>query len=171
MPQESPAAEPLRQFQQLNRILGSFPREKASLIPILQAVQAEFRYLPEEMISFIATALNLSPATVYGVATFYAQFSSQPKGKHIIQLCDGTACHVRDAMDVLTLVRSKLNLQEEQTTTPDLLFTIEKVSCIGACALAPAMMVDGRIHGLLTPEKAAAVIDEIARKEEAHVQA
>jgi NADH-quinone oxidoreductase subunit E len=171
MSKEVPPQEPLRRFQRLNEIIGTFPRERASLIPILQAVQTEFRYLPEEMITFIATALGLSPAAVYGVATFYAQFSTEPKGKHIIQVCDGTACHVRDATDVLSMVSGKLKLEGEQTTTADLLFTMEKVACIGACALAPAMMIDGRIHGLLTPEKAAAIIDDIARQEENHAQA
>lgn len=171
MNHEAPNGEPLRRFQRLNEIIRSFPNSRSSLIPILQAVQAEFRYLPEEMISFIATALGLSPAAVYGVATFYAQFSTDPKGKHIIQVCDGTACHVRNSVNVLDALRTKLALGAEQRTTPDLLFTLEKVACIGACALAPAMMIDGQIHGHLTPERATAVIDEIIAKEGQYARA
>ncbi len=162
---------PLRRFQRLHDIVASYPKQPSSLIPILQSVQSEFRYLPEEMLSFIASSLGLSPAAVYGVSTFYAQFSTQPKGKHLIQVCDGTACHVRQSTAVLVELRKELGLSGEEKTTPDLMFTLEKVSCIGACALAPAMMIDGQIHGQLTPAKAKEVLDGIRRKEEEHAKA
>jgi len=162
---------PLRSFQRLHDIVASYPKQQSSLIPILQSVQAEFRYLPEEMLTFIASSLELSPATVYGVATFYAQFSTEPKGKHLIQVCDGTACHVRKGTEARAELAKALGLTGEQKTTPDLMFTLEKVSCIGACALAPAMMIDGQIYGQLTPAKAKKILDDIRRQEEEHAKA
>ncbi len=157
--------QPLRRFQRVNEIIEEYGKQRSALVPILQAVQAEFRYLPEEMLSFIATALSLSPATVYGVATFYAQFSTEPKGKHIIQVCDGTACHVRGSMDVIKVVQEKLNLTHEKRTTDDLAFTLETVACIGACALAPAMMINGKIYGQLTVESVKEIIDDLLQEE------
>ena len=171
MYQEDLKGKPLRKFQKVNEIIDRHGKSRAALIPILQEVQDEFRYLPEEMLSFIATAMGLSPATVYGVATFYAQFSTQPKGKHLIQVCDGTACHVRASMNVINKIRKKLSLHEEETTTEDLMFTLETVACIGACALAPAMMIDGKIYGHLTPESVDVIIENIMKEERSQANA
>lgn len=157
--------QPLRRFQRVNEIINEYGKSRSALIPILQAVQAEFRYLPEEMLSFIATAMGLSPATVYGVSTFYAQFSTEPKGKHLIQICDGTACHVRGSMSIIKLIRDSLKLPVGKITTPDLSVTLETVACIGACALSPAMMVDGKIYGQLTPDSATIILDELLKDE------
>jgi NADH-quinone oxidoreductase subunit E len=135
------------------------------LIPVLQAVQEEYRYLPEEVLAFVATALDLPPAHVFGVASFYAHFALEPKGKYVIKLCDGTACHVRQSIPILDALRGKLGVTEERKTTPDMLFTVETVSCLGACGLAPVMVINEQVYGQMTPEKALALVEEIAAKE------
>ncbi len=148
-----------RSFEKVNAILQKHQHNPSNLVGILQEVQEEYRYLPEEILTYIATALGVSPAYVYGVATFYAQFSLKPKGKYIIRVCDGTACHVKGSMGVLKAVREYLGLKEGEDTTPDLLFTVETVACIGACALAPAMMVNEEVYGLLDEEKVKTILE------------
>jgi NADH-quinone oxidoreductase subunit E len=151
----------LLNFQKVKAIVEKHGTDRSALIPILQEVQTEFRYLPQEMLSFIATAMGLTPADVFGVATFYAQFSTEPKGKHIVQICDGTACHVRGSGDVITAFRKKLEIPEGTTTSEDLWVTLETVSCLGACALAPAVVVDGKIYGHVKPDTVQSIIDEM----------
>lgn len=135
--------------------------KKSSLIPILQKVQDEYRYLPQEILAFVATALDVPPATVFGVATFYAQFSLDPKGKYIIRVCDGTACHVRGNKTIIDAIRKKTGLKDGQKTTKDMRFTLETVSCLGACGLAPAVVINDKIYGHMTPEKVNTAIDEL----------
>jgi NADH-quinone oxidoreductase subunit E len=166
MSKKMQATEPLRNFQRVNEIIEQYGTAKNQLIPILQAVQGEFRYLPQEMLSFIATAMKIPAAEVYGVATFYAQFSTEPKGKHIIQICDGTACHVRGSGKLIEGFRKLLKLEGEQITTDDLSATVETVSCLGACALAPAVVVDGKIYGNVPPADVQKIIDEMQEGEE-----
>lgn len=144
---------PERSFARVQEIIRECGASESALIPILQKVQDEYRYLPEEILAFIATALDLSPATVYGVATFYAQFSLEPKGKHVVRVCDGTACHVRDNRALVQAIRSRLKLAPGQRTTADRMYSLEVVNCIGACALAPAMVLDDKVHGQMTGEK------------------
>ncbi len=153
--------EPLQNFQKVNAIIKKYGTAQPNLIPILQEVQEEFRYLPQEMLSFIATAMGLPSADVYGVATFYAQFSTEPKGKHIIQICDGTACHVRGSGKVIDEFRSILKLDAKKITREDLWVTLETVSCLGACALAPAVVVDGKIYGNVQVEDINKIITSI----------
>jgi NADH-quinone oxidoreductase subunit E len=148
-----------RKFERVNEIIEEHGREQSALIPILQEVQAEYRYLPEEILTYIATAMGLSAATVFGVATFYAQFSLEPKGKYVVRVCDGTACHVRHSMLVYQAIRSKLELKDGKFTTPDMMFTVETVACLGACGVAPAMVVNGEVYGKMTPEAACTIID------------
>lgn len=148
-----------RQFEKVNAILEKHDRNESHLISILQEIQADYRYLPEEILTYVATALGVSPAYVYGVATFYSQFSLKPKGKHMIRVCDGTACHVKGSINVLKTVKEQLGLKENEETTPDLLFTVETVACIGACALAPAMMIDEEVYGMLNEEKTREIIE------------
>lgn len=136
------------------------------LIPILQAVQQEYRYLPEEVMTYIATALDASPAHVFGVASFYARFALKPKGKYVIRLCDGTACHVKRSTPIIDALRDLLGLDAQHTTTPDLMFTIETVACLGACGLAPVVVVNEDVHGLMTPEKAIDLLEEIGKGEQ-----
>ncbi len=156
----------LRQFEKVCEILDRYDRNPAKLIPILQLVQEEYRYLPEEVLTYIATSLGLPPARVYGVATFYAHFALQPKGKYVIRLCDGTACHVKKSIPILEALQKRLGLSDTNKTTADMLFTVETVSCLGACGLAPVMVINDDVHGQMTPENAVALVDEIVAKEE-----
>lgn len=154
-----------RRFERVNEIIARHQAEESALIPILQEVQEEYRYLPEEILTYIATALDVSPATVYGVATFYSQFSLDPKGKYVIKVCDGTACHVRRSRSVLEAIRKKVGLTGEKKTTGDLNFTVETVSCLGACGLAPVVMINDRVYGQMTPEAITEIIDTLQKRE------
>jgi NADH-quinone oxidoreductase subunit E len=162
---ETPGAEKHRPFTRVCEILEQNARNPARLIPILQAVQEEYRYLPEEVLTFVATSLGLPPARVFGVATFYSHFTLKPRGKYTIRLCDGTACHVRNSIPILEALYKRLNIDAKHNTTPDLLFTVETVSCLGACGLAPVVVINDDVHGLMNPEKAVALVDEILAKE------
>ena len=152
-------------FTRVFDILERHRYEKGRLIPILQEVQKEYTFLPEDVLSMVATALELPPAHVYGVATFYAHFSLEPKGKYQIRLCDGTACHVKGSEKLLHAIRRRLKLTGSRQTTPDMLFTVETVSCLGACGLAPAMVINDEVHGQVTPERAVALVEAILEKE------
>lgn len=152
-------------FDKVKQILEENGRDKARLIPILQAVQEVYKYLPEDVLNFIASELEISPARVYGVATFFAHFTLNPKGKHIIKVCDGTACHVKKSTLLIDAIKTKLNLKDNQNTTSDMLFTLETVSCLGACGLAPAMVIDDEVYGQVTPEKINTLLDEMIKKE------
>ena len=157
--------ERVRQFEKVCEILDRHERKPARLIPILQEVQEEYRYLPEKVLSFVAVSLGLPPARVYGVATFYAHFTLEPKGKYVVRLCDGTACHVKGSNGILEALRERLGLEEGRDTTPDMLFTVETVSCLGACGLAPVLVINEEVHGQMTPASSVALIDEIIKKE------
>lgn len=157
--------EMMRHFAALNEILKKNGNDPARLIPILQEAQNVYQYLSKDVITYVANSLDVPVANVYGVATFYAHFSLKPKGKHIIRLCDGTACHVKKSHSILERIYRKLNLNEEKNTTDDLLFTVELVSCLGACGLAPVVVVDDVVHGQSTPESVEALIDRIIAKE------
>ena len=152
-------------FNKVMEILNRYDRSEEKIIPILQAVQEEYRYLPQEVLTFIATSLGVSPARLYGVATFYSHFSLEPKGKHIIKMCDGTACHVRGSSKVIDAIRERLKLTEKKITTDDMMYTFETVSCLGACGLAPVLVVDDEIYGQITPEHAMSLIDKIDAEE------
>lgn len=157
----------MRKFEKICEIIDRYDRDPQRLIPILQAVQDEYRYLPEEVLTYVATSLGLPPARVFGVATFYAHFSLEPKGKYVVRMCDGTACHVKRSMPILEAVRARLGLEGDRKTTRDMLFTVETVACLGACGLAPVMVINDEVHGLMTPDAAVALIDEIITREEA----
>ena len=163
VPQEMPMVA--RRFTKVCEILDRYDRDAARLIPILQEVQEEYRYLPGEVLAFVASAVDVPTAHVFGVATFYSHFTLSPKGKHTIRLCDGTACHVRGSMAILEALRERLHLSEEKQTTDDMLFTVETVSCLGACGLAPVMVVGDDVYGQVTPEKAVQVVNEIEDRE------
>ncbi len=150
---------------EVNRILEKNGYQESRLIPILQEVQDVYKYLSKEMISYVATSIGVPPSRVYGVATFYAHFSMQPKGKYIIRLCDGTACHVKKSHGILNALYAHLDLSADKRTTDDLLFTIETVSCLGACGLAPVMVVGDEVHGQVTPEQAVAIVDQLRAAE------
>ncbi|MCB5224124.1 MAG: NADH-quinone oxidoreductase subunit NuoE [Candidatus Cloacimonadaceae bacterium] len=152
-------------FNKVMEIIDRYERSETKIIPILQAVQEEYRYLPQEVLTFIATSLGVSPARLYGVATFYSHFSLEPKGKHILKMCDGTACHVRGSSAVIDAIRKRLSLTDKKITTDDMMYTFETVSCLGACGLAPVLVVDDEVHGQITPEEAMAILDKIDAEE------
>ena len=155
-------------FEKIDEIMASYGYKKSNLIAILQQVQELFTYLPEEAMTFIGTKIEgLSPATVYGVATFYAQFSLEPKGKYKIKVCDGTACHVRGSMGVLNAVKTKLRLGEKSMTTEDGMFSLEIVSCLGACGLAPVVVINDKVYPQMTSDAIGIIIDTIIKEETA----
>lgn len=151
--------------EMVNRILKKNNHDESRLIPILQEIQAEHKYLSKELISYVAKSIGVPPSQVYGVATFYAHFSLKPKGKHIIKLCDGTACHVKKSHGILEALYKKLGLSEEKNTTDDMIFTVETVSCLGACGLAPVMLVNEQVYGQLSPEQAEQIVEELIETE------
>ena len=155
-------------FAPATKILKEFGKDSAKLIPILQKVQDAYGFLPEDIMRFIANELNISPARVFGVATFFAHFAITPKGKHIVRVCNGTACHVKGSAAIINTVKEKLKLKPGKDTTEDGLFTLECVSCLGACGLAPVMVMDETVHGQITPAKAVEIIDEVVKQEAAH---
>ena len=152
-------------LDQVNEILAKYGKDSTKLIPILQNIQEVYRYLPEDVMTYVATELGIPPSKVFGVATFFAHFALEAKGKYIIKCCDGTACHVKKSMPIYEAIKKKLNLPEGKNTSADMLFTLETVSCLGACGLAPVMMINDEVHGQMTPEKAIAVIDKIIEEE------
>ncbi|OGI18603.1 MAG: NADH dehydrogenase [Candidatus Melainabacteria bacterium RIFOXYA12_FULL_32_12] len=158
--------EQQRKFNKVNEIIRKYEYKKSNLIAILQKVQEEYRYLPEEILTYIATTMGISPASVYGVATFYSQFSLNPKGKYEIKVCDGTACHVRKSMPVLNAIREKLSLNNGKITTDDLKFSVETVSCLGACGLAPVVVINEKVYPQMTPDAIKLIIDELQKREE-----
>lgn len=151
--------------QMLDGVLAAYDYNPTNIIVIMQQVQKEYRYLPKEALCYLAKELKVSEAKIYGVATFYENFSLDPKGKYVIKVCDGTACHVRKSVPVLEEFRKALSLSEDKTTTEDMLFTVETVSCLGACGLAPACTVNDVVYPAMTPEKARKLIETL--KEEA----
>ncbi|HEX8924555.1 MAG TPA: NAD(P)H-dependent oxidoreductase subunit E [Terriglobales bacterium] len=159
------ATTSVQKFERVCEILEQNQKRPARLVPILQAIQDEYRYLPEEVLTFVATSLGVPPARVFGVATFYAHFALEPKGKYVVRLCDGTACHVKQSIPILEALREHLGVTEERKTTEDQMFTVETVACLGACGLAPVVVINDDVHGQMTPERAIELIQEITRKE------
>lgn len=157
--------EKLRKLNRVYEIIDEIGHDESKLIPILQAVQDEYRYLPEEVMTCVATTLDISPSKVFGVASFYSHFTLTPKGKYVIKLCDGTACHVKGSANILKAIRDYLKLSDDVNTTSDMLFSLELVSCLGTCGLSPAVMINEDVHGLLTQEKIIEILKDIQIKE------
>lgn len=149
----------------VDSILAKRGYDRGELIGVLQDIQGVYHYLPEELLTYVAIALRMKPATVFGVATFYAQFSLEPKGKYVVKVCDGTACHVKNSEAIYRAIRKKLKLADNKYTTPDRLFTVEVVRCLGACSIAPAMVINEQVHPKLTPEAATLIIDTLIERE------
>ena len=135
----------------LDRILEAHDCAPRNTIAILQDVQEHYHYLPQEAFPYMAKRLNVGEARLYSVATFYENFSLEPKGKYVIKVCDGTACHVRKSIPILERLRNELGLSESKHTTDDLMFTLDTVSCLGACGLAPVMTIGEDVYGRLEP--------------------
>jgi NADH-quinone oxidoreductase E subunit len=147
------------EMSRIQRVIREYETQKWGLIPMLQRVQEELGYIPREALPPIAEALRLSPSQVQGVVTFYAQFSLVPRGKYVIRVCRGTACHVRGGRAILRMVKRELGLEEGQTTE-DYRFTLETVACLGACFLAPTMMVNRNYFGRLSPPKITSILGQ-----------
>ena len=152
-------------IEKLDEILAAHNYDPSLVIAIMQEIQKEYRYLPQDALCYVAKKLKISEAKIYGVATFYENFSLEPKGKYVIKICDGTACHVRKSVPILEEIRNQLGVTAEKPTTDDMMFTVETVSCLGACGLAPVCTVNDVVYPSMTPEKARVMLKEIREKE------
>jgi NADH:ubiquinone oxidoreductase subunit E len=151
-------------LDRVRSILNKHQREKWSLIPVLQEIQEAFGYIPPETIIPLAEALHVFPSQVQGVVTFYTGFSLEPKGKNVVKVCRGTACHVRGGRSILRFVKRELSLDEGETS-PDYQFSLETVACLGACFLAPTMMVNKTYYGKLSPPKVSSILSQYGKNE------
>jgi NADH-quinone oxidoreductase E subunit len=149
--------------QDLGKLVDKYHNEKSSLIAVLQDVQEKYNWLPPEALRLISERLCVPLIDVYSVATFYRAFSLTPRGKHVVTVCLGTACHVRGAPTVMDRAKHKLKI-EPGDTTPDGNFTLESVNCLGACALAPIVVVDGKYYGQTTIQKVDHIVDQYKTK-------
>ena len=152
-------------YEKADEIVENYGAKASSLIAIIQDIQSEYRYLPPELLSYIAKKIGITEAKAYSVATFYENFSFEPKGKYVIKVCDGTACHVRKSLSILERLYKDLGLSKEKHTTDDMLFTVETVSCLGACGLAPVLMVNDDVYPSMTPDLVTELLKKL--KEEA----
>ncbi len=148
-------------FSVVDNIIAGHEKNQQAIIAILQEIQEHYHYLPREVFPHLATELDMSEARIFSVATFYENFSLEPKGKYVIKICDGTACHVRRSIPILERLRSELGLSESKKTTDDLNFTVETVSCLGACGLAPVLTVNDVVHSAMTPDKASELLKSL----------
>ena len=148
-----------------NEILDHYEFMQGALMPVLQAVQEAYGFIPEPCVDLVAERLNVYPSQIYGVLTFYAQFHLEPRGKYIIRVCKGTACHVKGANRIGDVVIDRLGITHAETTE-DLKFTAEYVACIGACGMAPVIMVNDATYGSMTVQKMNEVIDKYVAKTE-----
>ncbi|MDD2446300.1 MAG: NADH-quinone oxidoreductase subunit NuoE [Tissierellia bacterium] len=141
-------------------IINSYPKEKRYTLAILQDIQREHGYIPKEYMEYTSEYLNLPLSDVYSIATFYKSLSLKPKGKYVIKVCNGTACHIRDSISILKELQDILGIESGETTE-DGLFSLEIVNCIGACALAPVMLINNKYYGAMTKEKVKTVIEDL----------
>lgn len=148
----------------LESILEKYSAKPGATIPILQDVQETFGYLPEDAVNWLADRLGRPRSSFYGVATFYSQFHLKPRGKNIITVCCGTACHVKGAEKIMSRIRRDLDLPEGKETTDDLMFTIEKANCVGACSIAPVIINNKVVLGKATPDKMGRALKAMARE-------
>ena len=145
----------------LDSVLERHDNDSSKIIAIMQDVQEKYRYLPQEALTYIAKKVKMSETKLYGVATFYGNFSLDAKGKYLMKVCRGTACHVRKSANVLQALYDATGTNENKATSDDGLFTIEIVSCLGACGLSPVVMVNDTVHAAMTPEKARALVEQL----------
>ena len=148
-------------YSVVDAIIHRHDAQPKAIIIILQEVQEHYRYLPREIFPYLAKAIHVSEARLYSVATFYENFSLEPKGHFVIKVCDGTACHVRKSSPSLERVRAELNLSGAVATTEDRGFTVETVSCLGACGLAPVITVNDKVYPAMTPDKTSALLKDL----------
>jgi len=148
-------------YSAVDAILTANANNPKAIISILQEIQEHYHYLPREVFPYMAKKLGISEAKAYSVATFYENFSLEPKGKFVIKVCDGTACHVRRSIPILERLQSELGLTDGKKTTDDLNFTVETVSCLGACGLAPVLTVNDKVYPEMTPDKASELLKKL----------
>ena len=148
-------------FGHVHEILKNHGYNQVNIISILQEIQEVYHYLPREVFPILSKELKIGEARIYSIATFYENFSLEPKGKYVIKVCDGTACHVRKSIPILEKLRSELGLSANKKTTDDLNFTVETVSCLGACGLAPVITVNDVVHPEMTPDKVVALLNKL----------
>ena len=148
----------------LDTIVKKHRESGGNIISLLQDTQEAFGYVPKEAVLFFADELGIAPSRFYGVATFYAQFRLKPSGKHRVTACCGTACHVRGAERILNSIKRELHLGEEEDTTPDNEFTVEKVACLGFCSFAPVVLINGAVHGKTTADPVLKEIKALRKK-------
>lgn len=152
-------------YDKTDEIIAEHGKEQRALIPIMQDIQNEYRYLPPELLSYVARQLKITEAKSFSVATFYENFSFEKKGKYVLKVCDGTACHVRKSTLILEKLYKELGLSKEKHTTDDMKFTIETVSCLGACGLAPVLTVNDKVYPSMNSEKVDALLMELRGEE------
>jgi NADH-quinone oxidoreductase subunit E len=152
-------------FSVADKVLEQNGYKQQAIIAILQEIQEHYHYLPREVFPYLAKKLDMSEARIYSIATFYENFSLEPKGKYVIKICDGTACHVRRSIPILERVRGELGLSASKKTTDDLLFTVETVSCLGACGLAPVLTVNDVVYPAMTPDKASELLKKLKEED------
>jgi NADH-quinone oxidoreductase subunit E len=157
-------------YSVVDGIIDENGRKISSVISILQDIQDHYRYLPREIFPYLADAVAVSEARIYSIATFYENFSLEPKGLYVVKVCDGTACHVRRSIPILNRLRNELGLSERKVTTDDLCFSLETVSCLGACGLAPVLTVNDKVYPAMTPDKASQLV-KMLREEVPHAAA
>ena len=150
-------AVPAIPIKEINKVVESYPKEKRYSLAILQDMQRKFGYIPREGLEAISASLGLKVSALYSMVTFYRALSLKPKGKHVIRVCDGTACHIRGSTVLLDSLRRFLSVGPGETTN-DGLFTVETVNCLGACAIAPVMVVDGKYHSRVKPDEVPAIL-------------
>ena len=143
---------------QVDEVLSKYEGKKGALIPVLQEVQARYNYLPKGIFGYVGEKMNIRISQIYGMVTFYSQFHLNPRGRNIIRVCQGTACHVRGGKVILQAIEKQLGIKAGHTTE-DLRFTLETIACVGACGLAPVMQINEDTHGRLTTEKLSAILD------------
>lgn len=151
-------------YDRTDEIIKEHGRSQSALIPIMQDIQTEYRYLPPELLTYVAKEIGVTEAKAFSVATFYENFSFDKKGKYLIKVCDGTACHVRKGTLILERIYKDLGLSKTKHTTDDMLFTVETVSCLGACGLAPVLTVNDEVHPSMTPDKVSQLLRELRGK-------
>ena len=149
----------------INEIADRYDKDIGMLIPMMQDLQAECGYLPAEQLRRLSKLLNVPLTRIYGVATFYSSFHLAPKGQHEVTLCMGTVCHLKGAGQISDAIRDEFSV-EPGSTTPDQLFTFQPVNCVGACALAPVMVIDGKYYNDVTPESALKIIHGLSLEDE-----
>ena len=156
--------------ESIDKILSAYPRDRRHSLAMMQDMQHHFNYIPEQGMQALAEYLDCPLSSLYSMATFYRALSLKPKGKHIIKLCDGTACHIRGSVNLITGIKRELDISPGETSG-DGLFSLETVNCLGSCALAPVMVIDGVYYGKVTLEKLPEILNQYRELSEGGAEA